>query len=235
MYHIAVLTKSETQEIFYTKQLSRFCAERGVFPRVDCYRGQEVFFEVNAHKCTDKRRDRPSGRGRAECGGAPAGAFPGNAHHLVQRAGFFPACVSAARGLLSAGADNGRSVPARALCMGREKTTVCFVPSGLQPTWQGGSLMKKRNPIYSVGSFLLAGALTLSMAACSAAQTQATAEAAQTPSATATPAATAAPAEETTPSAPVYRRTSREGLAAQAGRGKPLHGKERCEHPSRRL
>ena len=31
--------------------------------------------------------------------------------------------------------------------------------------------MKKRNPIYSVGSFLLAGALTLSMAACSGAQT----------------------------------------------------------------
>ena len=63
--------------------------------------------------------------------------------------------------------------------------------------------MKKRNPIYTAGSFLLAGALTLSMAACSAAQTQATAEAAQTPSATATPAATAAPAEETAPSAPV--------------------------------
>ena len=62
--------------------------------------------------------------------------------------------------------------------------------------------MKKRNPIYTAGSFLLAGALTLSMAACSAAQTQAPAEVTQTPSATATPAATAAPAEETTPSAP---------------------------------
>ena len=61
--------------------------------------------------------------------------------------------------------------------------------------------MKKRNPIYSVGSFLLAGALTLSMAACSAAQ--APAEDTQTPSATATPAEAAAPAEETTPSAPV--------------------------------
>lgn len=61
--------------------------------------------------------------------------------------------------------------------------------------------MKKRNPIYTAGSFLLAGALTLSMAACSGAQ--APAEATQTPSAAATPAATAAPAEETTPSAPV--------------------------------
>ena len=60
--------------------------------------------------------------------------------------------------------------------------------------------MKKRNPIYTAGSFLLAGALTLSMAACSGAQ--APAEATQTPSATATPAATAAPAEETTSSAP---------------------------------
>ena len=40
MYHIAVLTKSETQETFYREQLSRFCAERGLFPRV------EIFFEV---------------------------------------------------------------------------------------------------------------------------------------------------------------------------------------------
>ena len=42
------------------------------------------------------------------CGGAPASAFSGNAYHLVQRAGFFPACVSAAHGQLSAGTDNGR-------------------------------------------------------------------------------------------------------------------------------
>ena len=61
--------------------------------------------------------------------------------------------------------------------------------------------MKKRIPIYSVGSFLLAGALTLSMAACSAAQTPA--EDTQVPSAAATPAEAAAPVEETTPSAPV--------------------------------
>ena len=61
--------------------------------------------------------------------------------------------------------------------------------------------MKKRNPIYSVGSFLLAGALTLSMAACSGAQ--APAEDTQASSAAATPAEAAAPAEETTPSAPV--------------------------------
>ena len=166
MYHIAVLTKSETQETFYREQLSRFCAERGLFPRVDCYRGQEVFFEVARKKCADQRCNFPSGRGWAECSGAPAGAFPGNAHYMVQRAGFFPACVPAARRLLSAGADNGRSIPAWALCMGRGKTTVCFAPSGSQPTQQGGSPMKKRNPIYTAGSFLLAGALTLSMAAC---------------------------------------------------------------------
>jgi hypothetical protein len=61
--------------------------------------------------------------------------------------------------------------------------------------------MKKRNPIYTAGSFLLAGALTLSMAACSAAQTPA--EDTQASSAAATPAEAAAPAEETTPSAPV--------------------------------
>ena len=57
--------------------------------------------------------------------------------------------------------------------------------------------MKKRNPIPSVCSFLLAGTMTLSMAACSAAQTPAQDTA--TPSPTAAP----APAEATTPSAPV--------------------------------
>ena len=57
--------------------------------------------------------------------------------------------------------------------------------------------MKKRNPILSVCSFLLAGTMTLSMAACSAAQTPA--EDTATPSPTAAP----APAEAATPSAPV--------------------------------
>ena len=53
MYHIAVLTKSETQETFYREQLSRFCAERGLFPRVDCYRGQEVFPETRIIWCSE--------------------------------------------------------------------------------------------------------------------------------------------------------------------------------------
>ena len=57
--------------------------------------------------------------------------------------------------------------------------------------------MKKKNPIPSVCSFLLAGTMTLSMAACSAAQTPA--EDTATPSPTAAP----APAEAATPSAPV--------------------------------
>ena len=46
MYRIAVLTNSETREAFFAEQLSRFCAERGLFPNVDCYRGQEQFFEA---------------------------------------------------------------------------------------------------------------------------------------------------------------------------------------------
>ena len=57
--------------------------------------------------------------------------------------------------------------------------------------------MKKRNPIPSVCSFLLAGSLTLSMAACSAAQTPAEDTAMPSPTASTTPAETA------TPSAPV--------------------------------
>ena len=47
MYHIAVLTKSETQETFYREQLSRFCAERGLFPRVDC---SELDFSLHAFR-----------------------------------------------------------------------------------------------------------------------------------------------------------------------------------------
>ena len=57
--------------------------------------------------------------------------------------------------------------------------------------------MKKRNPIPSVCSFLLAGTLTLSMAACSAAQTSAEDTAMPSPTASTTP------AEAATPSAPV--------------------------------
>jgi hypothetical protein len=77
--------------------------------------------------------------------------------------------------------------------------------------------MKKRNPIYTAGSFLLAGALTLSMAACSGAQ--APAEATQT-------GCHSRACRGNDPFRAGIRRTPREGLAAQAGRGKPLHGKE---------
>ena len=146
MYHIAVLTKSETQETFYREQLSRFCAEHGLFPRVDCYRGQEVFFEVARKNAPTNAVISLPGVDGLNAVEHLQGAFPGNAHHLVQRAGFFPACVPAARRLLSAGADNGRNIPAWALCMGRGKTTVCFAPSGSQPTQQGRITDEKEKP-----------------------------------------------------------------------------------------
>ena len=44
MYRIAVLTKNEAQVAFFTGQISRFCAERGLFPKVDHYLDQEWFF-----------------------------------------------------------------------------------------------------------------------------------------------------------------------------------------------
>ena len=84
--------------------------------------------------------------------------------------------------------------------------------------------MKKRNPIYTAGSFLLAGALTLSMAACS------------TDTGTGGGHADAfrhcntgchsRTCRGNDPFRAGIRRTPREGLAAQAGRRKPLHGKE---------
>lgn len=46
MYRIAVLTNSRAQEAFLAEQISRFCAERGLFPKMDCYRDQEGFFEA---------------------------------------------------------------------------------------------------------------------------------------------------------------------------------------------
>ena len=91
--------------------------------------------------------------------------------------------------------------------------------------------MKKRNPIYTAGSFLLAGALTLSMAACSGAQ--APAEATQTPSATATPAATAAPAEETTTSAPESDALPVKALQPKQVEENPYMAKSDAKHPSR--
>ena len=77
--------------------------------------------------------------------------------------------------------------------------------------------MKKRNPIYTAGSFLLAGALTLSMAAC-----RGHADAFRHSN---TGCHSRACRGNDHFRAGI-RRTPREGLAAQAGRGKPLHGKE---------
>ena len=134
MYHIAVLTSSETQEAFYIEQLSRFCFERGLFPKMDCYRGQELFFDVariNAPTCTVIALP---GGSRVECGGASANAFSRNAHHLVQRSGFFPACVSAACRLFSVRANNRRSVSAGTFYMVRWEKNVCLIPSGSQQT-----------------------------------------------------------------------------------------------------
>ena len=105
MYHIAVLTSSETQEAFYIEQLSRFCFERGLFPKMDCYRGQELFFDVariNAPTCTVIALPGVAGLNAVE---HLRTLFSRNAHHLVQRSGFFPACVSAACRLFSVRAN----------------------------------------------------------------------------------------------------------------------------------
>lgn len=46
MYRIAVLTNSRAQEAFLAEQISRFCAEHCLFPKMDCYHDQESFFEA---------------------------------------------------------------------------------------------------------------------------------------------------------------------------------------------
>ena len=134
MYRIAVLTSSETQEAFYIEQLSRFCFERGLFPKMDCYRGQELFFDVarvNAPTCTVIALPGVEGLNAVE---HLRNAFSRNAHHLVQRSGFFPACVSAACRLFSVRANNRRSVSAGTFYMVRWEKNVCLIPNGSQQT-----------------------------------------------------------------------------------------------------
>ena len=46
MYRIAVLTNSEAQELFFAEHISRFCAERSLFPKIESYLDQERFFEA---------------------------------------------------------------------------------------------------------------------------------------------------------------------------------------------
>mgnify|MGYP004628608317 CR=1 FL=1 len=46
MYRIAVLTKDEVQEAFFTEQLLRFAAAHGLFPKLEAFLEQEPFFEA---------------------------------------------------------------------------------------------------------------------------------------------------------------------------------------------
>ena len=132
MYHIAVLTSSETQEAFYIEQLSRFCFERGLFPKMDCYRGQELFFDVariNAPTCTVIALPGVAGLNAVE---HLRTLFPEmriiwcsdldfSLHAFRLRVDYF---------LL----DNRRSVSARTFYMVRWEKNVCLVPSGSQQT-----------------------------------------------------------------------------------------------------
>ena len=46
MYRIAVLAGSGSREAFFTEQLLRFAAARGLFPKIESFRDQERFFEA---------------------------------------------------------------------------------------------------------------------------------------------------------------------------------------------
>ena len=74
--------------------------------------------------------------------------------------------------------------------------------------------MKKRNIVHSALSLSLTAALCLSMAACGGTQT---------------------PADSAAASQPAAPSAAGKGSEPQAGRGKPLHGQERCKHSSRWL
>ena len=132
MYRIAVLTSSETQEAFYIEQLSRFCFERGLFPKMDCYRGQELFFDVarvNAPTCTVIALPGVEGLNAVE---HLRTLFPEtriiwcsdldfSLHAFRLRVDYFRA-------------NNRRSVSARTFYMVRWEKNVCLIPNGSQQT-----------------------------------------------------------------------------------------------------
>ena len=45
MYRIAVLSERDEERSAYVEQISQFCHEKGLFPRVEDYSSQEQFFE----------------------------------------------------------------------------------------------------------------------------------------------------------------------------------------------
>ena len=99
MYRIAVLTSSRAQEAFLAEQISRFCAEHCLFPKMDCYHDQESFFEA--------ARNEPLTNAVIALPGVN-GLNAVDTHYLVQRSGFFAPCLPAARRLLSARAGDRR-------------------------------------------------------------------------------------------------------------------------------
>ena len=46
MYRIVILTGQESQKSFFTERIFKFCAGRGLFPRIEQYCDQESFFEA---------------------------------------------------------------------------------------------------------------------------------------------------------------------------------------------
>ena len=78
MYRIAVLSERDEERSAYVEQISQFCHEKGLFPRVEDYSSQEQFFEGT-------RRAAPSNAVIAQSGVAGLNA----AEHLRS---LHPAC-----------------------------------------------------------------------------------------------------------------------------------------------
>ena len=105
VYRIAVLTSSRAQEAFLAEQISRFCAEHCLFPKMDCYHDQESFFEA--------ARNEPLTNAVIALPGVDGlnavehlRALSTDTHYLVQRSGFFAPCLPVACRLFSAGAGD---------------------------------------------------------------------------------------------------------------------------------
>ena len=183
MYRIAVLTSSRAQEAFLAEQISRFCAEHCLFPKMDCYHDQESFFEAARNEpLTNAVIALPGVDGlnavehlRALCPQTRiiwCSDLDFSLHAFRLRADYF---------LLEPVTEAALRQGFRIWLDGKKSGGAALVWP--QQTQQGERFMKKRNIVHSALSLSLTAALCLSMAACGGTQTPADSAAASQPAA----------------------------------------------------
>lgn len=95
MYRIVILTGQESQKSFFTERIFKFCAGRGLFPRIEQYCDQESFFEAVRTAAPENAviaLPGVDGLNAAEHLQCPLSHLQ---DHMVRRSGFFTPCFPA--------------------------------------------------------------------------------------------------------------------------------------------